>query len=83
MHEIRFDDAALKQLETLPHETARRIFGKIQETRTDPHRYFRRLKNRPDYRLRVGEYRIFADIEEHAILILDVRHRKNAYRNLS
>lgn len=82
MYGIRFDADAMKQLEKVPRASAQRILRKIQDTREDPHRYFRRLTNRPEYRLRVGSYRIFADIDdtEILILILDVRHRKNAYR---
>ncbi len=68
-------------LEKLPRATAQRIFKKIQETKTNPHRYFIRLTKRKEYKLRVGTYRIIADIKDNTlqILIIHIGHRKNIY----
>jgi mRNA-degrading endonuclease RelE of RelBE toxin-antitoxin system len=41
--------------------------------------YFERLKDRQEYRLRVGQYRLIASIEGKQITILDIGHRKNIY----
>jgi mRNA interferase RelE/StbE len=34
----------------------------------------------PEYRLRVGDYRILFEVEERKIFIYRVVHRKDAYR---
>ncbi|HHB91097.1 MAG TPA: hypothetical protein ENK60_07280 [Anaerolineae bacterium] len=34
----------------------------------------------PEYRLRVGDYRILFEVEEDQIVIYRVRHRKDVYR---
>ena len=85
MYELRFDEAVVKRLEKLSRTVGQRIFRKLRETREDPHRYFGTLTNRPEHRLRIGSYRVFADINdsERTTSVLDVRHRKNAYRKRS
>ncbi|NET48262.1 MAG: type II toxin-antitoxin system RelE/ParE family toxin [Merismopedia sp. SIO2A8] len=40
----------------------------------------KRLTNfTPEYRLRVGDYRILFEIDNSAIIIYRVKHRRNAY----
>lgn len=40
----------------------------------------KRLTNfTPEFRLRVGEYRVLFEVEDNKVLIYRVRHRKNAY----
>ena len=40
----------------------------------------KRLTNyTPEYRLRVGDYRVLFEIEEDALVIYRVKHRKDAY----
>lgn len=34
----------------------------------------------PEYRLRVGDYRVLSEIEGSAILIYRIRHRRDIYR---
>ena len=34
----------------------------------------------PEYRLRVGNYRILFEIEEDKLIIYRIRHRKEAYK---
>ena len=62
MYELRFDEAVVKRLEKLPRTAGQRIFRKLRETREDPHRYFG--TNRPEHQLRIGSYRVFADIND-------------------
>jgi mRNA interferase RelE/StbE len=41
----------------------------------------KRLKNSDQYRLRVGDYRVrFLALEDGTLRIVNVRHRKDAYR---
>jgi mRNA interferase RelE/StbE len=62
--------------------TSRRIILKIESTRSDPYRFFVRLVGRTEYKLRFGDYRVIADIEEdrRAIVIRSLGHRRNIYK---
>ncbi len=59
---ISFSPKAEKELLALPHELSGRILEKLEWAKQDPLRYFERLKDREDYKMRVGDYRIIADI---------------------
>ncbi len=40
----------------------------------------KRLTNfSPEYRLRVGDYRVLFEVEDEKILIYRIKHRKDAY----
>jgi mRNA-degrading endonuclease RelE of RelBE toxin-antitoxin system len=54
-------------------------------TKEKPLHYFDRLTKRPGYKLRIGNYRAIADINEKTktIIILLIRHRKNIYKKYS
>ena len=84
MYSLRFDEKAIDFLEKLPNEISKRIFRKVQETKDDPHRYFDRLTGRSEYKLRVGDYRVIADIQDNELLILVVlvEHRSKVYKKL-
>jgi len=81
MYKLIFDEEAIKFLDKLNKDTSKRIFKKIQETKENPHHYFIRLTNRQEYKLRVGDYRVIADINDSEIIIyiITIGHRKNIY----
>lgn len=80
VYRVEFDTAAIKGMLDLPLTIRQRIFSKLDAAKTAPHRHFLRLVGRKERRLRVGDYRIFADIGEGSIRVLAVKHRRNAYR---
>jgi len=84
MYEVRFDEKALQNLEKLEKKTSKRIVEKIVSASQDPFHYFDRLKGRTEFKLRVGEYRVIADIDESAkeIFVLVIDNRKNVYKKL-
>ena len=84
MYELIFDEEAIKFLDKLEKSISKRIFNKIQETKEDPHRYFEKLTNRKEYKLRVGNYRVIADINDSKITIyvILIGHRKNIYKKI-
>ena len=84
MYKIIFDEEAIKFLDKLQKTISKRIFKKIQETKEDPHRYFEKLTNRKEYKLRVGDYRVIADINdsEITIYVILIGHRKNIYKKI-
>ena len=54
----------------------------IISTKEDPFHYFEKLKVRDEYKLRVGGYRVIADINKtkKRIYVLVIGHRKNVYK---
>ena len=84
MYKIIFDEEAIEFLNKLPKEIHKRIFNKIISTKENPFHFFERLTGRPDYKLRVGDYRAIADIdrENNTIKITLFGYRKKIYKNL-
>ena len=84
MYQVIFDEQAIDFLNKLPKPIKERIFNKIIAAKENPFHYFDRLSGRQDYRLRVGDYRVIADIsqEKEVIQITLIGHRKNIYKNI-
>ncbi|MFC1774869.1 type II toxin-antitoxin system RelE/ParE family toxin [Nanoarchaeota archaeon] len=80
MYEVIYSDLALESLDKLSSKIRTRIVNKISSTKKNPFRYFLRLKKMKSYRLRVGDYRVIADISYNQIYIHYVIHRRNAYK---
>lgn len=78
---LYYSAEAVMQLEKADKTVAKRILKKIDAATNNPYRFFRQLTGRPEYKLRVGDYRVIADIDEQTkkILIRAVGHRKNIY----
>lgn len=81
MYEIIFDEESIKFLEKTEKNIRKRIYNKIISTKEDPFRFFERLTGRNEFKLRIGDYRVVADINETTkrISILVIGHRKNIY----
>ncbi len=81
-YEIIFDEEAIKFLENLQPDLKEQIFNKILSTKENPLHFFQRLAGRTDYKLRVGDYRVIADIDQanKIIKITLIRHRRNVYK---
>ena len=81
MYDVVFDGPAIASLEKLPNQLKQRIFDKISSTKADPFHFFERLEGRADYKLRVGNYRVIADIDQtkKRIYVTRIGHRKNVY----
>ena len=84
MYTILFDVEAINFLNSLPNNIKKRIFSKIMNTKENPFHFFERLTGRSDFKLRVGDYRVVADIlqNEKVIQVTFIGHRKNVYNNL-
>jgi len=84
MYELIFDDKAVGHIEKLDIKSRERIINKIISTKNRPYRFFQKLTYREGYRLRVGNYRVIADIDEKSkkIIIIEMGHRKNIYGKL-
>ena len=82
MYEVIFDPTAIDFLSKLPQDLRERIYNKVASTKENPHRYFERLTGRKDYKLRIGDYRAIADINDNAkrIEITLIDHRSRIYK---
>lgn len=81
VYSLEYSSEALMQLEKLDKPIAKRILKKLGSTINNPNNFFRQLTGRPEYKLRVGDYRIIADIDDKnkKIFIRTLGHRKNIY----
>ncbi len=80
-YQVRFKPRSMKDLKKIPLESRERIVEKIEAMSDDLAGDVKQLTNiTPEYRLRVGDYRVLFEIEEAAIVVYRVRHRREAYR---
>jgi len=81
MFKLIFDKKSGEELSKLPRDIQKRIFNKLLQTKENPLRYFERLKEVNGFKLRVGDYRVIADIDlvNKLIRILKIGHRRNIY----
>ncbi len=82
MYEVIFDEEVIDFLNKQSKDLKRRIFNKIISTKENPFHYFEKLTGRGDYKLRIGDYRAIADIDESSktIQVTIIGHRRNIYK---
>ena len=87
MYQVKFTDSALKQLQKIDKQTMRLIKNWIVKNLVDcedPRVHGKPLTGslKGVWRYRVGDYRLFADIRDYALMIIifDVGHRKDIYK---
>lgn len=63
---------------------ARRIIAKIEAAAQNPNHFFEKLTGIDEVKLRVGDYRVIAQLLRggEAIIIERIGHRKNIYKGL-
>jgi mRNA interferase RelE/StbE len=78
---IEFKPKAIKDFRSLPKQIQDKIFEKIQLMENDLAGNVKKLTNfTPEYRLRVGNYRVLFEIEDENIVIYRVKPRDKAYQ---
>ncbi|MBK1989237.1 MAG: type II toxin-antitoxin system RelE family toxin [Dolichospermum sp.] len=79
-YQIEFKPKAIKDLQKIPVNERERIINKIEAMQDDLQGDVKRLTNfTPEYRLRVGDYRVLFELEEQTIIVYRVKHRSKAY----
>ena len=77
---VEFKPRAVKDLEALDRATARRVLEKISGLENNLAGDVKRLTNfTPEYRLRVGDYRVLFELEGDRVIIYRIKHRSRAY----
>ena len=79
-YKIEFKPRATKDLRLVNRDDAQRILAKIRAMENDLAGNVKHLTEfEPQYRLRVGNYRVLFNIEDDYIIIYRIRHRREAY----
>jgi len=81
MWELFYTETALAFLEKLDKPQKERIHSKLNETKQEPRRFFSHMVSLPLYKMRIGDYRVIADLQDEMkiVAIIKVGHRKNVY----
>jgi mRNA interferase RelE/StbE len=78
---VQFKPLAIKDIEALNAKFQLRVVKNIEEMSDNLKGDVRHLTDStPEFRLRVGDYRVLFEIEGETILIYRIRHRREAYR---
>ena len=82
MYEIEFTRKAENQLCKLEQTVQKRIIAVLERSRIRPEAHFKKLVGDEGYRLKVGDYRVIADISRKklTILVIKLGHRRNIYK---
>jgi len=78
---VKIQESAKKDLKKIDNSTAIRILISIKKLENYPNiTNIKKLKNyHPAYRYRIGDYRVLFDVEDDAIIVVHIKHRKEAY----
>ncbi len=80
-YQLKFKRQAIKDLQALSSDVKERILAKIVAMQDDLQGDIKKLTNfTPEYRLRVGTYRVLFKIDGETLIIYRVKHRKDAYK---
>lgn len=84
MFEVLLTETFAREFKTLETPLRERIKKKLESTRQNPLQYFERLSGQQLFKLRIGKYRIIAQISiaQNKITLLSIGHRKNIYNKL-
>jgi mRNA interferase RelE/StbE len=79
-YQIRYAQAVVRELKKMSPDVQRRIRSKIERLSNGLTGDVKRLTNfSPEYRLRVGDWRVLFNIYGDIISVEDVSHRSQAY----
>ncbi len=83
MYKVVIPQDVQRQLKKLDAPIQTRILSTLERIKIRPQDFVEKLVGEPGHKLRVGDYRVFLDIfqEDLVILLIEISHRKNAYKN--
>lgn len=79
-YKIEFKPRAIKDCRDLPRKDVIKIFERIEALSNNLDGDVKRLTNyTPEYRLRVGNYRVLFEVENDCVVVYRIGHRKSIY----
>ena len=80
---VEFTDLAADKFRKLDGSTRDRIAKKLRDVAENPKRHVTSLRSIGAFRIRVGDYRLIADIDwtEEVVYVLTLGHRTTIYRH--
>lgn len=81
---MEFSSEAVRDLQFLETEAAKRIVKKLESITPYPQRHLSKIVGADDYKLRIGDYRVIIILVHGSktIFVERVGHRKNVYKSL-
>jgi mRNA interferase RelE/StbE len=82
MYQVVIEKQAQKQLAKISPPDYGKIVAALKDLATDPRPHgYKKLKGRPGYRIRVGDYRIIYQVKDNilTVFILIIGHRREVY----
>lgn len=80
-YNVQFKPRAVKEITRLSSRMQLAILNDIEVMSDDLTGDVKRLTHfTPEYRLRVGDYRVLFEIEDKNLIVYRVRHRREVYR---
>ena len=81
IYKIEIKPKAIKDGKKIPKDILGRIFVKIELLQNDLEGDVKHLTNfTPEYRLRVGNYRVLFEVDKNQIKVYRIMHRKEVYK---
>lgn len=81
MADVRFALSVQEQFDDLPADLRERVKDKLRDAGDPPDHYLKRLSNRDDYTLRIGDYRAIIEWDKvgGVLYVTDCDHRDGVY----
>lgn len=80
-YQVEFKPKAIKELDSLQPQDAQRIVERLRRLQNNLEGDVKRLTNfTPEYRLRVGDFRVLFALAGNQITVYRVVNRRDAYR---
>ena len=80
-YEIEFKTKAIKDLDSLQPDDARRVVERVKRMRNNLAGDVKHLTNfSPEYRLRVGDFRVLFELAGNRVTVYRIVNRRDAYR---
>lgn len=82
MYQVVIEKQAQKQLAKISPPDYTKIVAALKDLAADPRPFgYKKLKGRPGYRIRVGDYRIIYQVKDNilTVFVLIIGHRREVY----
>jgi mRNA interferase RelE/StbE len=82
MYQVVIEKQAQKQLAKISPPDYAKIVAALKDLANDPRPHgYKKLKGRPGYRIRVGDYRIIYQVKDNilTVFVLIIGHRREVY----